>query len=256
MQMQMGGDIGGPRGCGDSREEGALYIEVPLAPFGVPLESFIVDPPRRFVEVGGEKMPIEEAFDVAAVGMVPVQNPADGVYHFFDHVGEGPYPNVADYLEEVRRQGDSRKISWQNRDFLSKLGPRSRMLKLHRRAYIGNAEEYYAAEAGIARPCPKAVVGHAPAGDIPPAEMCARLWWQDITGGEVYEPPRAVRRQIGSTTYHAYRRPHRVEPVYATAIFMSLPIANLAVVRAEDGSHEPVLEAAQISGLPVRLADH
>lgn len=116
------------RGCGD-REPGGVYIESGLSSRGRPLEEFLVDPP----------LPIPEGLDLINKPqvwqrMLPSGEPAqdaDGLptYDLLIWVGAEFYPYCADYLEEVRRFGASRRLN-PNLD-LSLLSKSSRMILAH-----------------------------------------------------------------------------------------------------------------------------
>lgn len=97
------------------------------------------------VEEGAEKPPMigEIGFDLRELdcpecggsGKVPV-------WHVFDIIGQESYPNVADWIEEARRLGVSRRLEL-NAEEYGKLTPRSRLFLLHARAVIRNPEDYY-----------------------------------------------------------------------------------------------------------------
>jgi len=115
------------RGCG-RRIPGGIYFETGLSPFGVPITEFLWDPP----------VPLEDPRDVAAIGTQLQER--DGVFHILDWVGEIHYPNVTDFIEEVKRFGLSRRLA-ETHDF-SKLSSQSRILLIHPRAFIRNFKAY------------------------------------------------------------------------------------------------------------------
>jgi hypothetical protein len=234
------------RGCGVRRQAG-IYAECPTSPDGRPIEDFLVDPPQ----------PIQ----AAALGVTPrgvklVE--VFGACQVIDWVGAEYYPNVADYVEEVRRLGASRRLAG-NLDF-SRLTARSRLVLVHQRAFIENFDEYYRATGWA---CPKERDAHSPVNggrlNAVPARMCAGLWWQDVVpqAGDDYDsdPGRRVRRHMPSFSYEAYTYPDGVIPRRSVAVFMRLPISRLVVVRSDDGSHEAALEAAGKSAIDVSLED-
>ena len=103
------------RGCG-KRKKGGIYAETGLSPDGKPIEHFLIDPPNVFnkAELG-----------VADVGTAMVKarircpfrcdsgcgycnfEGTKLVWHLFNIVGQSHYPNVADWIEEVRNLGMS-----------------------------------------------------------------------------------------------------------------------------------------------------
>jgi hypothetical protein len=210
------------RGCG-SRVAGGIYLETPNEEDGLPLEWFLVDPP-------------EEAEDYREMGITPRGTSMierHGVWHVVDWVGYKHYPHVADFVEEVRALGLSRRIG-KNAEF-HKLTPDSKILLIHARASMRPAdrERYYETwldnhpdeEEPFA--CPKHRLtetwfdrwrsrlpeeGHAgfDPGTLRPGraimgveedkDCCAGLWYQDIDADEerntVLEDPDAPRRVL------------------------------------------------------------
>lgn len=223
------------RGCG-TRVKGGVYAEIPLSKHGLPLESFLYCPP----------VPVDAAeLGLSSVGVKLVER--NGVWHIFDIVGKQHYPNVADFVEEARRFGISRRLS-QNLEF-GKLTSESRLILLHDRAYIDNFEKYRGTHE-----CPKLKKGHD---QDPLPEMCISLWGEDLVDGTpLEETGRRVKRVMPSFEYEGYSRPEGVTPKYKLAIFGSFPIPKLVVVNdPEDKTHEKALSKAQNAGLPVRLVD-
>ena len=203
------------RGCG-SRVVGGVYAEVKSRDEGVPIEAFLVDPPSP-VDVQG--------LGLTDKGVRLVQ--LGDTWHVFDIIGENYYPNVADFVEEGRRMGVSRRLS-SNLDF-SKIDPeKSRLVLLHRRAIISNLDE--AGFLNLPHICPKGISGHE-AGAL--EEMCAGLWWHDFSSKHL--DASQMREIKGGTRYKAWARPKGcVKPERALGIFMTLPISNLEVIRGRN----------------------
>ena len=200
---------GARRGC-DYRQPGGAYLAVPLGPGGRPVEDFLVDPP---VVVEGDR---REALGLSAVGVALVER--DGATHVFDIVGREHYPSVAEFVDEVRRLGVSRRIS-RNADF-SRLSADSRLVLLHEHADVANALEFPSE-----RRCPTEREEHLTAGY---RGMCARLWW-----GEPFEAAR-----------------HRL------AIFAVFPIPQIEVINdPTSGRHLETAERASAAGIPVVEVD-
>jgi hypothetical protein len=197
---------GARRGCG-YRQPGGAYLAVPLGPGGKPVEHFLVDPPL---------VVDPSALGLSSVGTAMIER--DGVTHVLDVVGREHYPTVAEFIEEARRMGVSRRIS-RTADF-SRLGHGSRMLLLHAHAHIANAPEFVSTKR-----CPCEVPEHLAEGFN---GMCARLWCE--------EPLEAAQHRL--------------------AIFASFPIAQIEVVRDPDtGRHVETIEAASMAGVPVVEVD-
>jgi hypothetical protein len=221
-----------------------IYAETRLSPFGQPVESFILCPPK----------PI----DITAWGLAPrgarlVE--IEGVWHVFDIVSKADY-HVADYVEETRCKGASRQLS-SKLDF-SKLCKDSRLILIHERAIIENYHEYPQPPAVV---CPLDI--HLYTVHLSRLEeMCAGLWWHDIPADELQSEANNLwhyRTIPSGVSYSAYPRPEGVDPVYRHGIFMSLPITNLAVIAGrnaqEDEKAKIAFQAASLSGLPVFMED-
>ena len=200
---------GARRGCG-YRQPGGAYLAVPLGPEGRPVEDFLVDPP---VVVEGDQ---HHALGLSAVGVTLVER--DGTTHVFDIVGREHYPTVAEFVDEVRRLGVSRRIS-RTADF-SRLSADSRLVLLHEHADVANALDFPAE-----RRCPTERDEHLSAGY---RGMCARLWWD--------EPLEAARHRL--------------------AIFAVFPIPQIEVVNdPAGGTHMETVERASTAGVPVIEVD-
>ncbi len=227
------------RACG-RRIRGGVYAETRLSEDGLPIEYFIVDPPD----------PVDiSQLGLAAVGVQLIE--INGIHHIFDVVGQEFYPYPADYVEETRRLGASRRLP-ANLDF-SRLEPGSRLVLIHARAVIENYSDY-------PQPpdveCPKGIYLHSLS---PLREMCAGLWWHDLPvpsdESDASFPNGQVQRRIeGGTVYRGYPRPEGVVPSYRHGVFLSLPISNLAVIQGGEAT-ERNYEAACTSGLPVYLEE-
>lgn len=235
------------RGCG-TRQKGGIYAEVGVSDDGAPIESFLLDPPIR-VSV--------EQLGLSYVGVSIVER--EGLFHAFDWVGETFYPNVADFVEEGRRFGISRRIS-KSVD-MSSLTPKSRLIVVHRKAWINQRGKEWndwkivhgvMGDAG----CPTEQPTHVGGTD---EQMCVAYWWQDIERGagefQLYTASdRLGKRKMPSFEYEAALSPEGVVQEYQPALFATFPIHRLAVVYDDEGGrHEAALKAAKKSGLPVDL---
>ncbi|MDO9130970.1 MAG: hypothetical protein Q7U34_14000 [Anaerolineales bacterium] len=215
------------RACG-RRIKGAIYAETRLGDHGIPLEFYIVDPPR----------PVDLAtLGLTAVGVKLVE--VDGVWHIFDVVGQEYYPYPADYVEETRYKGASRRLGAKLE--FAKLGPESRLLLVHQKAIIANYDQYPQPPVVL---CPKGLVEHQSA---PLPSMCAGLWWHDLGSN-------GVRHLPGGVDYCGFLRPQGVTPVYEHGVFFSLPITNLVVINGGEDTEENY-QATGKSGLPVYLEE-
>jgi len=221
------------------------------------------------------------------VGVKLIERPTpdgdpSGIWDVWDIVGQENYPNVADMIQEIKKLGVSRRIA-ANEEF-AKLSSQSKLILLHRRAFIANYTDYYGAlfvenqdlivnnqelmASDLA--CPHAVLAytigftgqvHSCDPDIAPTEeMCLGTVYDDVVEGEsLYDPglkPRTVQRTIGDTVYLARHKPDGVVPTYELAIFGRFPIAKIDVIRdLSQGTHEKRMLDAAKSSLPISLED-
>jgi hypothetical protein len=235
------------RGCG-RRQHGGIYLTCGLSPYGKPVEHFLIDPP----------LAIDPRLGISPVGVSIIERP-DQPPHVFDWVGSENYPNVVDFVEEVRAHGMSRRAP-KNLDF-KKLQVGSRQVLMHARAIIKDPRAYQRDRMGNEEGyhwCPKRpnVEEHRP---LRYEGMCAGLWWEDVEGAQQAGPfathfPRSVTRTIGETEYHGWVRPPGVRPQYEGGMFMSLPITKIEVVSDPNaGTHEAALERLRGVNLEVAL---
>lgn len=232
------------RGCG-TRVKGGIYAEVHLSnDGGIPLMDCIFDPPIRLDF---------DALGVTSLGTKLLER--GGVFHVVDMVGACHYPNVADFVEEALRFGVSRRLS--RALDLSKIGPASRLLLAHPRAYIENFSDYaaewvYSQASTDQHPsprCPKSLPEHD---QVEAPDFCVGAWWQDLEGGVATSRARSVKRQMPSFSYTGFSRPAAVVPKYCPAVFASFPISRL--VGISDGPEEDAKTASILSQAKVPTA--
>lgn len=243
------------RGCG-TRVKGGVYLVCGLGPNGQPVEHFIVDAP---IPVDDE---LRRELGISAVG-VRLAEHRNGPPHVFDWVGETHYPNVADFVEEVKRYGMSRRAPT-TFDF-NKLRPGSMQMLVHAKACIERPAEYQLSRMGVQegyRWCPRRppIEAHVTFAAQPDDQMCAGLWWEDVLGdgpGEYAEEwPRSVVRNMPSFSYQAWAKPVWAAPKYIPGIFMALPITGIHVINDPEGKrHEDPLRKLRGAAVPVELRD-
>lgn len=256
---------GARRGCG-YRVSGGVYLETGLTKFGgQPVEHFLADPPH----------PYEPD---AKIGVQLVEK--DGVYHILDWVGEQHYPWPADFVEEVRRYGLSRRVAVGSVDW-AKLSPASRILCIHRRGYITNTDELEDAlsvtsdhHAGrLKNKCGLWVRSENDFHLRYPDQMCSRYHWVYPS----YERENEQMEAFKNVDYRCVREfagfKYRTYPLtapeglsgdeqddyfddlqgadFTPAIFASFPLSRACIIRSEDGSHEE--KAAKIRDENIRL---
>jgi hypothetical protein len=264
------------RGCG-TRKEGGVYAECGLSSDGAPIEHFLIDPPviiekseLGLSDVGVKLMPRTSRCHICngtgtihlVEGQLPQACSCGGsgelvTWHILDIVGAEHYPNVADWVEETRRFGMSRRLA-RNLDF-SLIDEDSRIFLAHSKAHIDNAEEYYdsADSFKIEWTCPKSFARHSMS--IPTGERgicCAGIWWHDVNRYDVkpYPDMRRISRRMPSFSYEALCKPDGVEPRYKYAIFCKMPISRLVIVKGGEKEDE-TLESVGKSKLRVDLVE-
>lgn len=217
------------RNCG-YRAVGGVYLELDTSPYGEPIERYLMDPP----------LPVDtEGLGISPVGTTLVQAREAGVHHVMDWIGSQSYPNVADFIEEVREMGLSRRVS-KNTDF-TRLTRASRLVCLHSRAYFDEWPAMNALPDYVGWPCKKRI--HAQNGTD--TSMCLWHVYADLTGTELELNPDGfiagcggdVERVMPSFSYWGWQRPEGVTRTYRTAIFASFPVSRIAVVSDEEGAY-------------------
>jgi len=151
------------------------------------------------------------ADEIGARGQVVARRLGERTWHIWDVVGRRDYPYPADFLEEVRTEGLSRRSPKTLRFDLLDEG--SRIFLLHDLGWLHPADEYYARIPSFTCPAGRA---------HPPGEMCAGLWWCDIDeadcqpveGGEAktFQGLPLRKRRIAQRTYRCAARPAGLRP--------------------------------------------
>lgn len=287
----------GARECGN-RKEGGTYATCPLSKYGKPLEHFVICKPVHIVaddynlsNVGVKLVDVEELC-LTCKGVAPVKKAkqkyqeacrdCDGtgtetVTHVFDIVGQEYYPNVADFLEEARRLGVSRRLELEDSRQYARLSKRSRLMLLHHRAIIDNPLNivggmgYYEILRYARASCPKSLTEH----DLsrlfteeggtainPTAPGCSALYWNILEGateipesipvygtGQKTKPiiPSYgfVERRLVSGTYRGYGLKPDIKPEYALGIFAVFPLVTIQVVDPEDNYPDALFRAGK-----------
>jgi hypothetical protein len=263
----------GERLCGKGRTEDAIYLESGVSPQGKPLEEFLVDVPKGFdVLMHG----------ISSIGVKLFQDD-HGIWHVIDRVGTSHYASPADFLEEARRMGFSRKVS-ATLDF-SKLGPGSQFIFVHDRGLVSNAAAFVEHDFldAFLCPCGKRHL---------PSQGCTGLHWYDgIHGhnaGLIAGPPYAGdwrlfggdRGRLGAVSaikpylpgddgmlrhsrklagggYGLLRlSPHAPKAEFTPAIIASVPITAISLTKASNGAvDDQKLAKVMGSRVPVFKAD-
>jgi hypothetical protein len=246
------------RGCG-RRIEGGIYAETGTSTTGKPVEAFLFDP----------VIPVDDppSHGFSPVGVHPIEG-VNGIWNAGDWVGETHYAYPADYVEEVRRFGSSRRLP-RTFDF-STISAKSRLVFMHSRAVIQNyqalAQERPEYTQVARQPwCPQNKPHHQHPGQAEPSvrQQCAALHWEtfdpagkdiDLANDPDLDARAAFRVFKGLWEYRCAvaPRPQR----YSPGLFMWLPIHRLVVIRDPYGdTHKEALEAAQKAQVPLDMED-
>lgn len=233
------------RGCG-FRTKGALYAETGLGPHGLPLEDFFIDPPT----------PIDPTtHGISSQGMTFKQDGA-GTWHLIDWIGEKYYETAPDFLQEVKALGLSRKMN--PKLDLSRLTPASRIVLLHPKGYLANAQDYHFPPDGTHfSGCMCEKPEHAP-DQLGGVTCCIGTLWDSVPDGVPEgSDPRLVRRTTGGGSYLARLDPEGVAPDWRPALIARFPIGRFAVVKDPDtGAHEEMIEKLKAAGHTGVVVDH
>jgi len=217
--------VGGRRLCGAGRTAGSVYVESAQPIGGTPIEQYLNDPP---IEIAPEQL------NLAPMGVSIIE--INGVGHILDWVGSTHYQMPADFIEEARRMGVSRKIS--RTTDLSKITAQSTIMLVHSKAVMTNPR--------VAQKNPQVI---CPNGQHAPGEACSALHWL------MPDPLNIGRRPLSSGDYETVVH-HGPDPEYTTGIFMTIPISGLTIIRHHDGSVDmQAQETVERSGFLPHIAD-
>jgi hypothetical protein len=229
------------RGCGN-RVAGGIYFECRLSPYGKPLETFLYCPPPP--------VPPEWALS-------PVSSRLIGI-DVVDWIGETHYPNVLDYVEEVRHLGLSGRLP-KNFPF-HKLTYRSTFKPVHARAIIDNWMDMLVLFRKEKREadCPLSIETPTLAHRATDG-YCSGYWWEDVMGGDSdmragWRWSRPVLRERPSFSYYANARPIAFKPDYRPGILGAFPLTRLVVVQGE-GAEETYENLSDSVCVPVSLVE-
>ena len=207
------------RGCG-VRQAGGMYWEASVGGAMAALldPPIIVDPDR---------------FGLTSVGVRIVA--FGGAHHILDIVGDSHYPSVADFVEEMRVYGVSRRIP--RTVNVGLLTPASQLLLIHRKAYILNWSDYRPSRDFATYSCMRSIEQHRIG-----LGMCSAMWWEDFGPGDGtagWSGDRSINRPMpDGNSYSAQYRPTGITPQYSTAIFARVPLSQIAVVQDRDQPEE------------------
>ena len=244
----------GERSCG-RRVPGGTYVEVGLLPpgavfrgMGRTVEDFLIDPPVVLTAV----------MDFSERSVAVIQQPGSDdkpIWHVVDVVGERYYPNVADFVEEVRHMGLSRRV--QGTLPFNLLTASSRIILVHRKAWVEHyaelREQIDPLSDGPRHRCPRDM-------NVPESThqlgqtMCAGIWWDDLDGDTIVPVGGGMfSRAMPEFQYLGRGRPDSIDVEYRPAFFASFPISRLVVVKGEQS--DSALTRARASRLRVDEVD-
>jgi hypothetical protein len=219
--------------------------------------------------------PVPKDVKTSSRGVTPFCR--NGVWHLLDVVGQCYYPNVADWIEETRRYGLSRRVP-KNLDF-SLLTPASRIIILHSRANIRNWPDFLKHDPELNWQCPRRIENHPKHDQWPEhwvehgmegqEHMCSGWWWHDVEGGEPRPDPFNVRYVVRPfprddkppTFQYAASQPPLVEGKtiprsYTLAGVGSFPCSRIVTVRDKGAAYEQARDRiAETCSLPFAEVD-
>lgn len=196
------------------------------------VERYMFDPPRRLNM---------RDLGVSSIGVKMIER--DGVTHLIDVIGTRYYPNVADFLEEARVLGISRRLPvnlpW------DRLTSESRLIVAHAHAYIDDVDRWsrsWRRLVGNRIICPRSGRPHTGNDSLP---MCCGLYWLDLVGGTILDTANSnspVERRMPWGAYQGYASPVPNAKRHP-AVFASFPLGALHVVDDPyDGTHNAAFE--------------
>ncbi len=222
------------RGCGE-RTPGGVYVEAGLGVEGRPIEDFLIDPP----------LPVPAGLDLVNKPTL-WQDERSGITHLLIWVGAEYYPWPADFIEEAKAHGVSRKLT----PFLdfTQLSDQSQMILAHPRARNTLWQDQ-----ALPHTCHKQLPGHAAAsgGQMAAQGPCLFKTYELIPRAAAVDPTAPIDldgrqyfvRMIGSTAY--YFNPSGESVVgLDEGVFASVPITGFALIKRADGSVQEQAEAA------------
>ena len=232
----------GPRGCGDKRVPGGVYLESAFGPNGLPFETFLIDPPLVLTRD-----------QLASIPRLGIQLAPDrgGVMNVLDWIGEANYPYAPDFIEEGRRRGFSRKIN-PNVD-LSALSRGSRMFFMHAKGALSNWREYHAAQrdADLDELCAlhaitKSRKHYGPSVD----EHCIRHLWAALapSSGSLNAPGgehTKLWRRFVDFEYRVFPTDPVLSAPFVPAVIAAFPITNITVIAKDGDAHRDTLQDIQ-----------
>lgn len=219
--------IGGRRLCGAGRTADATYLECGEMLGGAPIEQFVLDP----------SAPIDPVqFGIAPIGY-QIFTDQHGVNHVLDWVGSEHYKTVADFVEEARVMGISRKFN--DRD-APKLCRESKLYLMHAHGHMTNPG-----------PVGRDSTVLCPNGTHKRGESCAGLHWVVPEAGGL-----TGRRPLVDGSYEVTpRHSGQPEATYTHGVFMVVPISNLTLIARHNGSvDQKRLANLKLSTLPSHVS--
>ncbi len=192
------------RGCG-KRVEGGLYACVGQSPYGKPVEDFLFDPPKEWLN---------------GPFRAPIIHSDKGINHIIMYVGEENYPYLSDFIEETKMYGISKRIPI-NFDVKQITPFESRLLIVHPKAIAENFRT-------PVHKCPKDIELHKNG-----EKFCINSLYY-LIDGLPSDPP--YLRTIGSTAYRVEKKFERKDVIYKAGVFASFPLSHFEYVLPGNGA--------------------
>lgn len=230
----------GSRGCGKPKKNG-VYIRGSYVEDGVPITQYMHCHPRPF----DIKLPTRG---------VLIRKGPDGNYHAFKRVGLKHYPSCYGWALELIRKGPSVLIKKETD--LSLLGPDSKLVLVHPRAIIENANEYLdkmKEEINEYSTCSINIASHN--GEIDKGQTCMRHWQCDMHmegNDNLHAKGRFVAAHEyfqGDMRFWAHPRHADITPIYKPGIVAAVPMS----IVVEDGDKAQGIVESLVTKLEVTL---
>lgn len=227
-------DIIEERGCG-LPTIGGLYLEIETGPNGIPLELFLKDPT---IPVSPEFLQSVSTQGMGLFDLGRKDDEGNVVMDIVDWIGENNYPNVFDWIMEIMHMGFHQKI--ESTFPFKNISPKTMYFAIHRKAHIVDPSSYKKnfIQTDLLTRCKK---------KHQPNDTCIHYLTNDLVGGSPMGD-REVNIDCPSFYYQGYSAPEDANPTYKPAIFIGLPVGQMAKFKFyTDGSEEISLRQEDIS---------
>lgn len=246
------------RGCG-SMAYGAVYAELSTSPFGIHISNFVICP---VWDLSGLKLSAQGMNIIPRIVDGKQDETPDGkpIFDVFDIVGKNHYPYKADFYEEARLFGISRR--WPKNTPINQLIPGvSRHYLCSMNGVLEEIDHAASAvNAQFSNPKqPQCLTGaHTrQSWDYGFGATCSAFWWSEMTANDCFKQGDAWYRNRPSLQYQCF--PSDEQNKFHIGAFMWMPVNRFVVTKNQDGTVDPELEEIysqfQQAGFDPRIVD-